>query len=247
MMKKAILLTVTLLIGITTGLAQQSLGTPGLIHVPSAEMDSAGVARVGAHYVDKSMVPDRMTCDGEKFNSFTNYLSITPFSWIEIGYGYTLWKLHYNRDVNERTGFYTKDRYFSLRLRPLPEGKYWPAIVIGGNDVWGSSDNGQSSSNYYRNYYVAATKHLDLNGYLIGGHLVYRKWKREYNKKWDGIVGGITFQPAFYQPLRLIGEYDGDGINVGVDCEVFRYFLLQASLQKCKYISAGLCFRIGLL
>ena len=246
-MKKLIILTLAFLFSMTKGLAQQYVGTPGLIHAPSAEMDTAGVARIGAHYVEKHMIPDDMKCDGEKFNSLTNYLSITPFSWIELGYGYTLWKLHRNKDVTQKTGFYAKDRYFSVRLRPLDEGKYWPAVVVGGNDVWGTGDEGQSGSNYYRNFYVAATKHIDLGGNLIGVHVAYRKWKRDYNEKWNGIVGGLTFQPSFYQQLRLIGEYDGDGLNAGVDCEVFRYLLLQASLQQGKYFSAGVCLRIGLL
>ena len=61
------------------------------------------------------------------------------------------------------------------------------------------------------------------------------------------VVGGLTLQPAFYQPLRLIGEYDGHSVNVGADCELFRYVLVQASLQQCRYPSAGLCLRIGLL
>ena len=246
-MKKLIILTLVLLVGLATGQAQQHVGTQGLIHVPSAEMDTVGVARIGAHYVDKHMIPDGLKCDNEKFNSMTNYVGITPFSWIELSYGYTLWKLHYNRDLQQKTGFYSKDRYFSLRLRPLAEGKYWSAIVVGGNDVWGSGDDGQSGSNFYRNFYVAASKHLELGGNLIGGHLAYRKWKRDYNEKWNGVVGGVTFQPYFYRKLRVIGEYDGDGINAGVDCELFRYFLLQASLQQGKYFSAGLCLRFELL
>lgn len=247
MKKKTLFLLLAWLTFAVATNAQQSMGTPGLIHVPSADMDSAGVARIGAHYVDKHMIPDGMKCDGEKFNSLTNYLSITPFSWIEIGYGYTLWKLHRNLDKTQRTGFYAKDRYFSLRLRPLKEGRYWPSLVVGGNDVWGSDDDGHSGSNYYKNYFAAASKHFDVSGYLIGAHLSYRNWYRSYNDKWNGVVGGVTLQPAFYQKLRIIGEYDGDGINVGADCEVLRYLLLQASLQNGKYLSAGLCFRIGLL
>ena len=246
-MKKAIILMILCITGTVNTSTQQSIGTPGLIHVPSAEMDTVGVARIGAHYVDQHMIPDYMTCDGEKFNSMTNYLSITPFSWIEIGYGYTLWKLHHNLDNTQRTGFFSKDRYFTLRLQPLKEGRYWPSIVVGGNDVWGSSDDGESGSNYYKNNFIAASKHFDVCGYLIGTHLGYRKWKRERNDRWNGMVGGITLCPAFYQPLRFIGEYDGDGVNVGADCELFHFLLLQASLQKGKYPSAGLCLRISLL
>ena len=247
-MKRRILTIIAFVVAaVAPAVAQQAMGTPGLIHVPSADMDTAGVARIGAHYVDQHMVPDKMTCDGEKFNTMTNYLSITPFRWVEFGYGYTLWKLHKNLNPDNGTGFYAKDRYFSLRVQLLYETGILPAVVVGGNDVWGSNENGESSSNYYRNFYAAASKHVDLGGYILGAHLSYRRWKKDYNSKWNGLVGGITCQPSFCQKLRLVGEFDGFGINVGADCELFRYLLLQASLQECKYFSAGLALRIGLL
>ena len=229
-------------------IAQQYSGMEGLIHVPSAEMDSAGVARIGLHYVDQHMIPDAIILKPEntKFNSLTNYLSITPFSWIEIGYGYTLWKFHKDKNPSNDIGFYAKDRYFSLRLQPLREGRYWPSVVVGGQDVWGSSENGESSSNYYRNFYGAVTKHFDFGAGQLGAHLVYRHWYRDYNHRWNGVVGGLTFRPAFYSSLRFIGEWDGTEVNLGADCTIYKYFLLQASLQDFKHFSGGLCFRIGL-
>ena len=59
----------------TMAFAQQYLGFQGMIHVPTADMDTVGVARVGAHFIPKQMMPDKMLLDGEKFNSLTNYLS----------------------------------------------------------------------------------------------------------------------------------------------------------------------------
>ena len=228
-------------------MAQQSVGMQGLIHVPSADMDSAGVARIGAQYVPKEILGERFNIDGEKYNSFTNYLSITPFSWIEIGYGYTLMKFHRNLDVNNEIGFYAKDRYFSLLLRPLKEGKYWPSVAVGGNDVWGSGESGESSSNHYRNFYVAASKHLDVMNQTIGMHLAYRQLKREYNHKWDGLVGGITVQPSFYNSLRLIGEWDGNEVNIGADCRIFKFLQIQCALIDCQHFTGGICFCINLL
>lgn len=227
--------------------AQQYVGTPGLIHSPSAEMDTAGVARIGAHYMPKEMMPDAFKFEGEKYASFTNYISITPFRWVEVGYGYTLMKFRKNKVADGDVGFYSKDRYLTLRIQPLYEGKYWPAIVIGGNDVWGSGDDGQSGSNFYRNYFVAATKHFSLGGNLLGTHLAYRKWKRDYNDKWGGVTGGVTFQPAFYDKLRAVCEWDGNEVNVGVDCRLFKYFMLQCSLCDFRYFSGGLSLYIPLL
>jgi hypothetical protein len=226
--------------------AQQYAGMQGLIHVPTAVMDSAGVARVGLHYVPKEMIPDGLTCDGEKFSSLTNYLSITPFSWIQIGYGYTLWKLHRNHDKSQKTGFYAKDRYFSLYLQPLKEGRYWPSLVVGGNDVWGSGDDGQSGSNFYRNFFAAASKHFSLGGNQLGAHLAYRHWKRDYNSKWNGVVGGLTVRPSFYKNLRVIGEWDGAEVNIGADCLLFKCLLVQCALQECRNFTGGVSLYLHL-
>lgn len=229
--------------------AQQYYGMNGLINVPSADMDTVPVAHIGAHYLNKHMVPDMMKLkpEGRKFNSWSNYLSIQPFKWLEVGYGYTLWKFHRNLDPTAKVGFYAKDRYFSGRVQPVREKKWWPSVVLGGQDVWGSRDKGQSSSNYYQNFYVAATKHVELWKQSFGFHLAYRYWRLEGNKKWNGVVGGITYQPSFYKPLRVIGEYDGQYVNIGADCTLWRYVMLQAMLQKCKYFSGGVCLRVPLV
>lgn len=242
---KKILLTAMLCCSLSLG-AQQYVGMAGLIHVPTADLDSAGVARIGAHYVPKAIMPDEMRLDGEKFNSLTNYLSITPFSWIEVGYGYTLWRMHRNRDPSQKTGFYSKDRYFSISIRPVKEGRWWPSVVIGGNDVWGSGEKGASGSNFYRNFYLALSKHIDVSGQSLGLHVTYRKWKKDGNRKWDGVVGGVTLQPSFYRQLRFIGEWTGNEVNLGVDCRVLKYILLQASMIDCRYPTGGLCVYIPL-
>jgi hypothetical protein len=118
-------------------------------------------------------------------------------------------------------------------------------VVIGGNDVIGQRD-GDSYSFYFRNFYVAASKHIDLPLGVVGGHLAYRKWAKSFNSRWDGVVGGITLRPSVYSPLRAIAEYDGEGVNIGADCVLFRYVQLQASLMHCRYLSAGASVRIEL-
>ena len=241
---------VSIIIGVLFALgisAQQYYGMGGLINVPSADMDTVPVAHVGAHYLDEHMIPDKITIDGEKYNSWTNFLTVQPFRWIEVGYGYTLEKYHRNLIPTEEVGFYSKDRYFSMRIQPLRENKWWPSVVVGGQDVWGSYDKGESKSNFYRNFYIAASKHQVLLDQYVGVHLAFRHFNQDYNRKWNGVVGGLTLQPSFYRPLRFICEYDGDGMNVGADCTLFRYVMLQASLQKFQYFSGGLCLRIPLV
>ena len=248
-MKKGLLSLLLLLllpVGGCVVFAQQYTGMTGLLHVPSAEMDTIETLRLGVHALPEDMMPDEMRFEGEKYASSNWYISAMPLKWLEAGYSFTLMKFRKNLNKNsDETGFYSKDRYFSLRLRPLNEGRYWPSVVIGGNDVIGQRD-GDSYSFYFRNFYVAASKHIDLPFGVVGGHLAYRKWSKSYNNRWDGVVGGITLRPSVYSPLRAIAEYDGDGINIGTDCVLFRYVQLQASLMKCRYLSVGAALRIEL-
>lgn len=235
-----------MLVVVSIARGQQYTGIEGLIHVPTADMDTVGVARIGAQFMPKYMVPDAMKCDEKKFNSCSNYLSLTPFKWISVGYGYTLWKLHKNSNPQNKTGFYSKDRYFSVKLQPVAEKRWWPSIVVGGNDVWGSNEKGRSGSNYFRNYYAAASKHVDLSGWRLGAHVAYRYWWRDFNHKWNGVVGGITLQPPFYKPLRAMVEWDGHGVNVGIDCR-YKIFQFQCALVDGKYFTGGLSLYVKLL
>ncbi len=230
--------------------AQQYTGMTGLIHVPSAEMNKEGDARIGGHFINKYQTPsDFFSYQGERYNTFSYYLSITPFSWIELGYTCTLLK-QVHSPMYDGHGYEEKDRYFSLKLRPLKEGKWHPSVAIGCNDISDSYSffnfDDDAVEALFGNYYVVASKHLFWKREEIGIHLAYRHFVKKYNSKWDGIVGGITYRPSFAQSLRAIAEYNGNEINVGMDCLLWKNFLLQASLQDGKYFSGGVCFQINL-
>ena len=225
--------------------AQLYTGMNGLLHVPSAEMDSVGSTRVGVHYLPKAMMPDAMVFEGDKYASTNWYLSATPLRWLEVGYAFTLMKFRKSLKPDGDIGFYSKDRYFSLRIQPLYEGRYWPSVVIGSNDVLGQND-GESGSFYFRNFYIAASKHFAFPFGEFGAHLAYRYWVKDFNRKWNGVVGGVTFRPQFYPPLRFVAEFDGDAVNIGADCCLFKYVVLQASLMRYKYFSAGAALRVQL-
>ena len=267
-------LIICLIVGAIPLGAQQYTGMSGLIHVPSADMDKAGAARVGVHFLNREFTPEVMAYKGLKYHTMTHYLSITPFSWMEIGYTCTLLrcpKVEHGVADETEVGLYRKDRYFSLKIRPLKEkeGKWWPGIAVGANDpysttskqVWSewvqpvgpssraatvTKKNNAIGSRYFANFYVAATKHVDWGGNSLGVHVAYRRWKREDNRRWDGPVGGLTFSPAFQKDLRLIAEYTGDEVNVGFDWKLWKHWLVQSSLQNGKYFSGGLCFYIEL-
>ena len=223
--------------------AQQYTGLNGGIHIPTADMDTVGTARIGAHFLNKEFLPGRFVAGGHKYPTWDFYLSLTPFSWVEIGYTMTLLK---GNDNNGNFGYKHKDRYFSLKIRPLKEGKYWPAVAIGGNDFIASTWNFNQTNDYFRNYFIALTKHFKFGGHNIGVSVDYRWFTRKSSRKWCGVVGGIEYRPAFYKPLRLMAEWTGREVNIGVDCLLFKHFLVQVSAVNGKYPQAGLCYMVNL-
>lgn len=256
---KKILFTLIVSLMSNVMLAQQYNGTEGLIHVPSADMDEAGTARAGAHFLNSEFTPDNKVfySDGQKYGTYSAYLSITPFKWIQISYDVTLLKQVHHSAANDKTteyngkGFREKDQYFSVKLQPLreQEGKWWPSVAIGGNDFWDSHSGisgNEGAELYFGNLYLAMSKHFSVKNHCIGAHLAYRYYRRSYNKRYQGIVGGVTYNPSFYKPLRFIAEWTGDDINIGADCLLWNHLLVQASLQNGKYFTGGLCYKVNL-
>lgn len=230
-----------------TGKAQQYTGISGLIHVPSAEMHHEGDALIGAHFLNKYMIPDvGFLYEGEKYNTFDYYLGLTPFSWLEMSYVCTERIRSKDQQGNIQWG---KDRYASVKILPLKEGKYYPAIAIGCNDVWTAAfyKDQPNIQLYYTNLFIAATKHFQFSGNQLGVTLSYRHFYRGYNSKWNGVVGGITFRPAFFPQGRIIAEYTGNEFLMGMDVLLWQHLRLQASLKDFKHLNAGLCLQFNLL
>ena len=251
-MKKGLLL-ILLLVPLSAP-AQLYTGLSGLLHTPSADMLPQGTARVGGYYMNRYFTPDAkdaFSYAGEKYNTADFYLSFTPFGWIELGYTFTLLKALASAG-DENPKYSQKDRYFSIKLSPLREGRYWPAVAIGANDFLNTPTKtaklmSGGNSEYFKNYYVAATKHFDVRGEVLSVNLAYRYWPNADNKKWQGVVGGITYNPSFAPHLRVIAEYTGDDVNLGAEYLLLRHLFLQVCLQNGKYLSAGLCYQTNLL
>lgn len=239
---------VSLLVAVPVA-AQQQNGTTGLIHIPTAETNPAGEVRVGAHFVNKVFVPDATYFTApddegnpQKYNTGSYYFSIAPFSWLEVGYTCVMFK--YNKPGN--VGYNAKDRHFSIKVRPLKEGRYWPAVAIGTDDFINSSFSTEAGNSFYGNYWISACKHFDLHGHELAAHLGYRYYTRDYNKKYQGVNGAVTYRPRFAPYTRAIVEWDGTHCNLGVDALLWQHFLLQFSLTDGSKPSFGLAFQMNL-
>lgn len=223
--------------------AQEYTGITGMMHVPTAEMAPAGTARIGAFFLNREFTPAKLAYKGEKYNTYNHFLAIAPFSWVELSYVCTLLKNAKNSDETQKVGYYNKDRFFCIKLRPLKEGKYCPALAVGAQDP---ANTKEGDNTYFKNYYVAASKHLNWKGHELGVHLTYRYYRSDFNAKWRGIAGGITYRPAFAPNSRAMLEYTGNDVNIALDCYLWRLLFLQAGLQNGKYFSGGLMLKIQL-
>lgn len=224
--------------------AQEYHGTTGLMQVPSAEMDSAGMFRVGASFLHQDFLPSQM----RRKNTFGYTLGLTVFRWLEMSYSCALLYMHKNGDASEPMGYYNEDRHVNVKVTPLYEGRWWPSLAVGMDDV-GRFDrikSGTNTNNFFQNIYVAATKHVDIRGYELGAHLSYRYYSSNANSDRRGVAGGLSLRPAFFRPLRIMGEWDGIGVNVGADVLLWRHLFAHAVLVHGHGFTGGLSYHYQL-
>ena len=241
-----------LMCGITSATAQEYNGTGGLLHVPSADTDAPGTFRGYAYFLGKQFTPTQLQQGGEKYNTFSYGVGVTVFSWLELSYQAALLKMEKYGNAGDPIGYYNEDRHVNIKLRPLKEGKWWPAIALGWDDVgrWASMKTGNNLNNYFQNLYIVGTKHFDIRGHQLGAHLAYRYYTTNRNKKHTGIAGGITYTPrigeslqdpkAWLQRPRFIVEWDGTGVNVGADVLLWRHLFVQAAFVHGCGFTGGL-------
>ena len=211
--------------------AQTVIGTTGLMNVPTADMRPAGTFDGGASFIQKELLYKK------DYNTYLYYVSFTPFSWMEITLRETLLKTR-KSSTDPKVGFYQQDRSSSLRLRPLKEGKYWPAVVIGANDFY--SDRGGSK---YACFYGVMSKHLPIKS--VGVVEATAGYARHHQKgtTYDGVMGGVSFAPAFFPDMRVMGEYDTDGCNFGLGAFLFRHLNVTCFTREFKGINATVSYQ----
>lgn len=237
--KRYILLIVCVLSMVKVS-AQEYHGLTGLLHVPCAETDSAGSFRGNIMFLDNEFVPTQMP-DKDTFNYG---VGVSVWRWLEVSYCATLLWMRRNGNKKEEMGYYNEDRRVNVKVAPLYEGRWWPAIAVGMDDVGRIEliKNGENGNNYFQNIYIAASKHFDICGYELGAHLAYCYYTSNVNRDRRGLAGGLTFRPAFYRPLRLVAEWDGLGVNVGADVLLWRHLFVQAALVHGRGFTGGLSY-----
>ncbi len=253
-MKRSLFLSFLFLYLTGTLRAQFTYGTTGLLNMPTADMQHEKTAMLGGSFLEKHATPTRWF-----YNTYNYYINITFFPWLEIAYSCTLHKALKNDPyfswVPSTYGkFINQDRNFSIRLRAWKEGwwKPWtPQIVLGANDPttgsWkgGSSSLDSNTNGYYSRFYVAATKHFNWQGEW-GIHTAYL-YNRRTDYHFNGSAIGVNYYPEIHKPLNLMAEYDSKSVNIGAAYYFWKdHINLIAELNRCKYPSVGIYFKVHL-
>lgn len=211
--------------------AQYMMGMTGLLNTPSAEMNETGRFMVGGNFLPESMNP-------YSYHTGNYFVNLTFFSFLELAYRETLLKSSY---MTSKPKFNQQDRSMSVKLQPLKEGKWWPALAIGANDPIKSL-----GTNYYRSIYGAITKHFLFGGHELGVTAGYQGWTSSWNTQRNGVFGGITYRPAFCPQVCLTAEYDTRDVNLGVTAKLWNHVSLHAFTGGFDCIAGGVRYEYTL-
>lgn len=229
--------------------AQMNFGTTGLLNAPSAEMQDSRTVMLGGNFLNEEITPYPWT-----YHTFNYYLNVTIFPFMEVAYTATMFKaktigIDWMVDPEK---YCNQDRYFSARFRVIKEGQFWehmPAVVVGTSDPYTESYSGEIASaegnGYFSRFYIAATKHLSIGTERFGITIAYIYNNRKH-KRLNGISGGITYEPSFVPNLRLIADYDNRDFAIGASYLLFDQLYAQFELQRFKYFTGGICYKIHL-
>ena len=128
------------------------------------------------------------------------------------------------------SGFINQDRYFSCNIR----------FIRSNARFCGSGGGGRFSR-----FFIAATKHIQIGTEEVGVHAAYL-YNRRKDYKLNGPALGVTYSPSFHKPLTVIAEYDSKDFSMGATYLLLNHLHMQFEMQRMKWFSGGLAFKIYL-
>ena len=112
------------------------------------------------------------------------------------------------------------------------------------------------SNGFYSRYYLVATKHFSFpNTGELGIHAAYLYNKRKdyhFNSPAIGAnfyirLSGDVFLLKVVNGLNLMAEYDSKSLNCGFGYSFWKdYINAVVELNRCRYLSCGLVFKVHL-
>lgn len=213
--------------------AQYTMGTTGLLNIPTAEMRKPGTFMIGGNYLPEEMHPFN-------YNTGNYFVNITFLSFLELNYRCQLLK---TPDKSGKRRYIQQDRSMSARLRPIKEGRYMPAVVIGTNDPFKDMGN-----NYFASVYGVLTKHFTMGGHTISASVGYfHPLDDDGASLQDGLFGGVSYTPSFCKELKVIVEYDSQKVNAGAAVKLWKHVSVHAFTHGGNCISGGMRYECTLI
>lgn len=252
-------------------MGQATVGTTGLLFMPTADMQKDKTFLFGGNHLDTKRLSTHFHSNEVDY-TYNYYINITFFPWLEIGYTCTLvhadhGSTYFPQEVWGKLP--NQDRSFNGKLRLWKEGwwKWWtPQIVLGADDPgshesYGGGEiiagNTVSSNNYSTRFYLAASKHFNFKGIGdLGTHLTYIHGKARGIPEYKGLAAGMNFRfnikgEEFYtivlNGLNVMAEYDARTTNLGFNYAMWKDRInILCAWNECKHFSGGLQFKIPL-
>lgn len=208
------------------------MGTAGLLNVPSADMHETGTVLIGGNYLPENVNP-------LGYDTGNYFLGVTLFSFMELTFRPTLLQIDY---MNSKPKIQNQDRSYSIRVRALKEGKYMPAVVIGGNEPFGTY-----GGVYYRSVYLVASKNFSFGENTLQVSVGGYGYRSEIARNRNSVFGGVKFVPAFCRQMSFIAEYDTRTFNLGLTGRLWNRVSLHAFTVGFKSVSGGLRYECVLI
>lgn len=202
--------------------AQSLTGVSGLVTIPTAQMASDGVLTAGFNYLNRAA----LEYHGGQHHAKSPFVSLVFLPFVEVGLRLT----RADSGVEEALG----DRTLIARAQLWNESAGRPAVVLGIHDFAGSK-------RHFHAAYAVASKTLGPASFHLGyGTRLLDAALYEF----VGIFGGLAVSPI--DGVRLLGEYDGTGVNVGIDAALFGRLHLLLAASRFEAISGGVSYSFDL-
>jgi hypothetical protein len=233
----SVVVLLVLLLGTDTVTSQSLPGTTGYFNIPSAEIYPDRTLFAGTNLLNKEYKkwgnPDYHAMD------FFVTTTFVPFAELSIRYSRMI-------DLPEEQYQSTVgDRMASIRVRPLKEGRYHPAVVVGLQNFFTTLQTGDAS--HFNSTYIVLTKNFRLNTFIdrVGVTAGYgSELFTAADYQFIGLFYGINFSPKSMDFLELMVEYDADKWNAGARVTILKHMVILAGLEGFDAFSGGISYKL---
>ncbi|HZK08115.1 MAG TPA: YjbH domain-containing protein [Bacteroidales bacterium] len=219
--------------------AQSLPGTTGYFNIPSAEIYPDRTLFVGTNLLNK----EYKKWGNPDYHAMDFFVTTTFIPFVELS-------VRYSRMIDLPGELYKStvgDRMASIRVRPLKEGRYHPAVVVGLQNFFTTLQSGGAS--HFNSTYVVLTKNFRLNTFIdrVGVTAGYGSdlfTAADY--QFLGLFYGINFSPKNMDFLELMVEYDADKWNAGARVTILKHVVILAGLEGMDAFSGGISYKFQL-